>query len=89
MCTPECNEEYGEVYGFNLIYSGNHSTVLSMDTANHLRVHQGISPQSFLWELKPGGTFETPQSAIAYSCSGFGELSKNLSQFPEKSPDEK
>ena len=84
VCTPECNEEYGEVYGFNLIYSGNHSTVLSMDTANHLRVHQGISPQSFLWELKPGGTFETPQSAIAYSCSGFGELSRTYHSFLKK-----
>lgn len=81
VCAPECNEEYGEVYGFNLIYSGNHSTVLSMDTANHLRVHQGISHQNFQWELKPGETFETPQSAIAYSGGGFGELSGSYHRF--------
>ncbi len=81
VCAPESNEEYGEVYGFNLIYSSNHSTVMSMDTANHLRVQQGISPQNFQWELQPGEAFETPQSAIAYSGSGFGALSQSYHRF--------
>lgn len=81
VCSPETNEEFGEVYGFNLIYSGCHSTVLSMDTSDHLRVHQGISPLNFAWELRPGETFETPQSMIAYSASGFGALSRDLHRF--------
>lgn len=80
-CSPETNEDFGEVYGFNLIYSGCHSTVLSMDTSDHLRVHQGISPLNFAWELRPGETFETPQSMIAYSASGFGALSRDLHRF--------
>ena len=81
VCDPESNEEYGEAYGFNLIYSGCHSTVMSMDTANHLRVQQGISPQNFQWELQPGEVFETPQSAIAYSGNGFGVLSQSYHRF--------
>lgn len=75
VCTPESNEEYGDVYGFNLIYSGNHSTVLAMDTANHLRIRQGISPRNFRWDLAPGASFATPQSMLGYSACGFGGLS--------------
>lgn len=81
VCSRDCGEEHGEVYGFNLIYSGSHSTQLAMDTSDHLRVHQGISPQNFQWELLPGACFETPQSMIAYSASGFGALSRDYHRF--------
>jgi len=75
VTTPGGDEQTGEVYGFNLIYSGNHSTVAQMDWAGRVRVQQGISGQSFRWVLEPGEEFLTPQSVICYSANGFGELS--------------
>ena len=75
VTTPGADETHGEVYGFNLIYSGNHSTVAQMDWAGRLRIQQGISNQSFSWLLEPGEEFLTPQSVICYSAEGFGELS--------------
>ena len=75
VTTPGADETAGEVYGFNLIYSGNHSTVAQMDWAGRLRIQQGISDQSFSWVLAPEEEFLTPQSVICYSDSGFAALS--------------
>ena len=77
VSTPGADETNGEVYGFNLIYSGNHSTVAQMDWAGRLRIQQGISNQSFSWLLEPEEEFLTPQSVICYSAEGFGKLSHN------------
>ena len=75
VTSPDADETHGEVYGFNLIYSGNHSTVAQMDWAGRLRVQQGISNQSFSWLLEAGEEFLTPQSVMCYSAEGFGALS--------------
>lgn len=75
VTTPDADEVNGEVYGFNLVYSGNHSAVAQMDWAGRLRIQQGISDQSFSWLLSPGEEFLTPQCVICYSDKGFGALS--------------
>lgn len=69
-------EETGEVYGFSLVYSGNHSTVASVDQFGNLRVQQGINPFEFEWNLAAGESFSTPQSVMCYSDNGFGGLSR-------------
>jgi len=69
------NEDYGEVYGFSLIYSGNHSTVAASDQFGNVRVMQGINPNEFSAILKPNEQFATPQSVICYSYEGIGALS--------------
>ena len=75
VATPDADEEHGEVYGFNLVYSGNHSTIAQMDWAGRMRIQQGISNQSFSWLLSPNEEFQTPQCVICYSGNGFGEMS--------------
>lgn len=76
IASPDANETAGEVYGFSLVYSGNHSTVAKADQFGGLRVQQGINPHQFQWELKPGESFDTPQSVICYSSEGFGAVSR-------------
>lgn len=76
IASPDASETNGTVYGFNLIYSGNHSTVVSMDCASHVRIMQGISPMGFSWKLAPGEQFQTPQSVLAFSAEGFDRLSQ-------------
>jgi len=73
--TPNATECTGTVFGFNLIYSGNHAAVAQMDWQGRLRVQQGISPQSFCATLAPGEEFETPQCVIACSFNGFETIS--------------
>ena len=70
------DETHGDVYGFSLIYSGNHSSVAKISMYGDLRVMQGINPFEFESVLKPGGRFYTPQSVLCYSSNGFGEMSR-------------
>ncbi len=72
----KADETHGNVYGFSLIYSGNHSTVAKVDQFGGLRVQQGINPYQFRWTLKPNEEFYTPQSVICFSDSGFGKMSR-------------
>ncbi|MEG1809483.1 MAG: alpha-galactosidase, partial [Oscillospiraceae bacterium] len=75
------NEEYGEVYAFNLVYSGNHYTALELSSCDLVRVASGINPIGFVWELRQGECFETPEAVLSYSDSGFGKLSSRLHDF--------
>ncbi len=70
------DEVSGDVYGFSLIYSGNHSTVAKVDQFGGVRVQQGINPHQFSRTLAPYEAFETPQSVICYSDEGFGSMSR-------------
>ncbi len=76
IASPDSDEVHGEVYGFSLIYSGNHSTVAKIDQFGCLRVQQGINPYQFTWKLGAGEVFHTPQSVMCYSDKGFGKLSR-------------
>ena len=69
------DEDHGQIYGFNLIYSGNHSAYVHCDANGKVRIQQGISTQNFAWKLAPGESFCTPQCVIAFSDEGFGKLS--------------
>lgn len=71
VAKPDADETHGIVYGFNLIYSGNHRSVAERGVKGHLRILQGISDQAFAWELASGEVFHTPQSVICFSDSGF------------------
>ena len=76
VASKDADEFRGDVYGFSLIYSGNHSTVAKIDQFGFLRVQQGINPHQFRWTLQPGEAFYTPQSVMCYSEEGFGALSR-------------
>lgn len=76
VTTEGADENHGDVYGFSLIYSGNHSTAAKVDQFGALRISQGINPRQFRWELKPGEEFYTPQSVLCYSNEGIGALSR-------------
>lgn len=76
-------EDYGECYGFNLIYSGNHYTALEVSNHETLRVMGGINPHCFDWDLKPEENFETPEAVLCYSSGGFNGLSDKFHRFTE------
>ena len=75
VASAGADEEQGQVYGFHLIYSGNHATQVQVSANGKVRIQQGISPESFAWTLRPGESFHTPQSVLCYSDSGFGGIS--------------
>ncbi|MBQ7097705.1 MAG: alpha-galactosidase [Clostridia bacterium] len=78
VCERAANEKSGEVYGFSLIYSGNHSSLAECDQYGNVRVIQGLNPYEFQWNLESGEQFSTPQAVLSYSNCGFGGISRGM-----------
>lgn len=81
LVRPGTNEEMGEVFATNLIYSGSHYESVEVDESGRTRVSCGINPGSFCWKLGKGESFETPEVALGYSARGLGELSRQYHDF--------
>jgi len=81
LSAPTATEDSGIVYGFNLVWSGNHYSAAQRSLQGLTRVAGGISPANFRYELAPGGSFETPEAVIAWSDEGFNGLSHKMHDF--------
>ena len=77
----DAREDAGRVFGFNLVYSGNHYAAAQQSLQGLTRVMQGINPSNFDLELAPGGRFETPEAVLCHSDEGFGGLSRRMHTF--------
>ncbi len=75
------NEEHGNIYGFNLIYSGNHYGAAELSNHDVVRVMQGINPHCFEWTLQKGEQFQTPEAIMTFSKDGYNGLSHNFHDF--------
>lgn len=74
-------EDYGDCYGFNLIYSGNHYSACEVNSYGKLRIIHGIQPAGFEYLLLPEESFETPEAVLTYSDRGFTGMSHNMHHF--------
>ena len=75
------DESRGKVYGFNLIYSGNHYSAVERSTFDTARAMTGINPHCFLWKLSSGERFITPQAVMTYSPGGLNTMMANMHAF--------
>ena len=75
------DERRGRVWGFNLVYSGNHMSCVSADPRGTVRVMSGISPDRFEWRLGTGESFETPEAVMCFSAEGLGGMSRAMHDF--------
>ncbi len=71
----------GRVFGFNLIYSGNHYEMVELNTFNKLRIQIGINPYCFEKILGIGKDFVTPIAIMSFSDKGLNGLSQNMHYF--------
>lgn len=85
LSEPGATEVSGRVYGFNLIYSGNHYASAQRSLQGITRITQGISPNEFLYTLKSGESFESPEAVISFSDKGFRGLSHKMHRFVNSS----
>lgn len=74
-------EESGEVYGFNLVYSGNFQNSIEVDHFGTTRVLVGVNPVEFEYLLEPQMSFVTPEAVMSYSAQGMNALSQQLAIF--------
>ena len=69
-------EDYGDCYGFNLVYSSNFSIDVEVDAFASTRLVMGINPEGFKWFLEPGEEFYSPEAVMVYTNKGLGEMSR-------------
>lgn len=81
LADSDASQENGHVYGFNLIYSGNHYSAVEKSGCDIVRVCLGINPHCFEWNLAQGESFETPEAVITFSQHGFNGMSHNMHNF--------
>ncbi|MDF2504751.1 MAG: alpha-galactosidase [Clostridium sp.] len=70
------DEDNGEVFSFNLVYSGNFTAQVQLDQYRNTRVSIGINPFDFSWLLEPNEEFQTPEVVMVYSCKGLNKMSQ-------------
>ena len=81
LAEGDAKEDYGAVYAFNLIYSGNHYSVVEKSDRDYLRVLPWESIPIALNGYYPQGKFETPEAVMTYSNKGFNGMSHNMHDF--------
>lgn len=72
------DENYGEVIGGALAWSGNYKLNFELDEFGVLNISAGINPFASEYYLKKGDTFTTPNAVFTYSTTGAGGISRRL-----------
>jgi len=72
---------HGDVFGFNLVYSGNHMTTFERTIYHKIRIMTGINDYSFSWTLKPNETFYSPEATLCFSSQGINSLTCEYHNF--------
>ena len=75
---PETTEDFGEVYGFSLVYSGNFLAQVEVDSYGASRTSIGINPFNFSWNLEKQEMFQTPEAVLVYSDRGLNGMSQTF-----------
>ena len=76
LAREETTEQQGEVYGFNLVYSGSFLASVEVNAFDLTRVCMGINPFDFEWSLENRQRFQTPEVVMVYSDEGFHQMSQ-------------
>lgn len=77
----DTTEMHGEAWGFNLVYSGSHKSIVSRDEHGCVRVMGGFNDENFSWTLAGGEQLETPEAFMTYSDAGMNSLSQHFHHF--------
>ncbi len=78
LCAHNADEDTGEVFGFNFVYSGNFLSEAEVTQFGRTRYVMGINSTDFGWLLGPGEIFTAPEVVMVYSDSGLGKMSRTF-----------
>lgn len=74
-------EDFGDCFGMNLIYSGNHCEIAEVNGYGNTHLLCGINPFGFEYTLATGECFQSPEAVLTFSEDGFGGISRNMHKF--------
>ncbi|MBP1542641.1 MAG: alpha-galactosidase, partial [Oscillospiraceae bacterium] len=78
LVSHNANEDIGEAYGFNLVYSGNFFAQAEVTQHKKTRLVMGINHFDFSWKLLPEAEFTAPELVMVYSSEGIGSMSRTF-----------
>ena len=81
LLSSNANQDIGDVYGFNFVYSGNFIAQAEGTQFDTTRVVMGIHPENFKWKLRPEETFTAPEVVMVYSDEGIGKMTRTYHDF--------
>ncbi len=74
-------ENYGNVIGAALCYSGNYKLRVDTDDSEYHHFFAGINEENSSYELAKGEIFATPALALTYSSEGLSGASRNFHKW--------
>lgn len=80
----EATENFGQVWGFNFVYSGDFQAVVQTGQYNSVRVQMGMNPLTFGWSLKENESFVSPETVMVYSDEGMNKMSQTFHNMYRK-----
>ncbi|NLZ46467.1 MAG: alpha-galactosidase [Clostridiales bacterium] len=78
LVSPNTDEDMGDAYGFNLVYSGNFFAQTEVTQHKRTRFVMGINHKDFNWLLEAGEEFVAPEVVMVYSDEGMGKMSRTF-----------
>lgn len=78
LCANNADEDMGEVFGFNFVYSGNFFAQAEVTQHKKTRFVMGINPLDFGWLLECGEEFVAPEVVMVHSNEGLGKMSRTF-----------
>ena len=76
VAESDATENFGNVYGFSLVYSSSYVLKAEKSACGELLITGGINDFDFSWKLESKEAFETPEAVIAFSGKGLGGMSR-------------
>lgn len=73
--------DHGDVYLFNLVYSGNHISEVELNAYGQVRVQAGINPFCFDYKLQENESFKSPYAVFTFSPNGYNGARSNMFKF--------
>lgn len=78
LVSHNADEDCGEAYGFNFVYSGNFFAQAEVTQHKYTRAVMGINHFDFNWLLEPNEEFVAPEVVMVYSDEGIGKMSRTF-----------
>lgn len=81
LAEQTASEDYGDCYGFALMYSGSFLAEVELDQYDQARLVMGVNDQYFNYALRPGEDFDTPAVLMTYTHRGLTRMSQRFHDF--------
>lgn len=81
LVSANADEEYGDVYAFNFIYSGSFLDEIEVNAQGNTRISVGLGQETFSYSLNSNETFYSPEAIMIYTADGIGDMSRKMHSF--------